>query len=684
MSTVAKATRVPAEWSAVRQRSIAVWAGVILLTAVGAYLRFANLGALGFRWDEDLSSLAVKAILEKGIPELPSGMIYLRGGAFLYLEAWSAALFGFSELALRVPAALFGIGLIPLAFAFGRALFSARVGLVAAGLITISIWDVEFARYARFYAPFAFFYVSTVLAIWRYRVQAESSRGGWLCIALALIAVTLHDLGYTLTIAFLAPLVLEPRRALREPRRLVFPLGAALGVGAFFLLWRRWLDDLRELPIAAVAARGGEALAPVAPTAEPASWLDSALGQVPLAGALWQQAPLLWLVLAALLLAAASWIARRPGATAVERTLLIAVAAACSLQLFNIALLALLALAFGKQAGVRGFAHLDVRRAACLAGMAFIAWLAASVWLDLLGLASQGAGTAVKQSIRTLLDFPHFFIFWGYPNEWPFVSFVAGVGALVAFDRAARPAPDRAAVFLAFVLVSPLVANGLFETLYELFRYNVPLNTFFFTLVALGLLHWPELIASVRAERRAAPAKLRKPMLATGSALLAALVLAYDLNPVRPWLAVQRDYREDGALYRLFAMQRYPDFKSAGGYVAANAAPEDLIFALDPREQFNYIGRLDYSVMSGAYDMSTYVDAGVRRDLYIGTPLVTSLDELRAALSIPGKRKWLIADHSMLDSASVDAPIRGFIQGQGERVVYVARDGTQHVYRFDP
>ena len=63
------------------------WWLLAAIVALGAYLRLAHLGALGFRWDEDLSGLAVRAILEKGVPQLPSGMIYLRGGLFSHLMA---------------------------------------------------------------------------------------------------------------------------------------------------------------------------------------------------------------------------------------------------------------------------------------------------------------------------------------------------------------------------------------------------------------------------------------------------------------------------------------------------------------------------------------------------------------------------------------------------------------------
>jgi predicted membrane-bound mannosyltransferase len=103
------------------------WWLVGALTVIGAYLRLVNLGALAFHWDEDLYSLAAKAILERGIPELPSGMVYLRGGAFLYLTAASIDLLGFSESALRLPAALFGIATIPLGFLFAARLFGNTV-----------------------------------------------------------------------------------------------------------------------------------------------------------------------------------------------------------------------------------------------------------------------------------------------------------------------------------------------------------------------------------------------------------------------------------------------------------------------------------------------------------------------------------------------------------------------------
>ncbi|HEX5421224.1 MAG TPA: glycosyltransferase family 39 protein, partial [Gammaproteobacteria bacterium] len=228
-----------------------VWICLAALIGVGAYLRLAKLGHLGIHQDEDLSSLAVRAILQKGIPELPSGMVYLRGGPFLYAMAASAKLFGFDEFALRLPAALFGIAMIPLGYVFGRALFGVRVGLVVAALLAISMWDIEFSRYARMYAAFSFFYVLTIWCIWKFRVRSESLAGGMLCVLLATLTISLHQLGYTLAAAMFFPLILRGPGEWLKPRRLAFPICAALLIAAFFFAWGAVLDHLRMLPFSA-------------------------------------------------------------------------------------------------------------------------------------------------------------------------------------------------------------------------------------------------------------------------------------------------------------------------------------------------------------------------------------------------------------------------------------------------
>ncbi|HUQ53345.1 MAG TPA: glycosyltransferase family 39 protein [Gammaproteobacteria bacterium] len=618
----------------------------------------------------------MRAILEKGIPELPSGMVYLRGGIFSHLMAASASFFGFSEFALRLPAALFGIALIPAAYVFGNALFGRVVGLVTAALLAVSFWDIDLSRYARFYSAFSVLYVLTLYAIWQFRIKRPSAAGGVLCVALAIVTLSLHDLAYSLALAFFYPLVLRGSAAWRSPREWLWPIAASGVLAAFYVGWREYVLRARALP----------ALADSAPGAAGGTELDElgrsfvALPDMPLLTGMLDRLPLFvpLLVLAAV---ACTWlVTRRLGSPARERVLLAVIAACAAAQLFNLALLGTFALAFMKRTGLPALRSREVLLAGAVIAATFVIWVAAALFaqLDLGPLQPLTPRTLVRE----LLNFPYFYVFWGYPNEWPLATAVASIGALVAFHRAAR-AKDAAAGFALLALSGPIVGNALFSSPFELFRYNAAFNTLFFVFVALAFVHWRELVPAWR------PA-LPRPLLGRtavglGTTLLVLLVTAYDLNPLRGWLAVERQYVNDGVLYRTFGITAYDDFKTTAAFVAQNAAPHDLIVTPDSREYYNYLGRVDYWLRSGRYDDQSYKTDGTLRDLYLGTPLVKTLPELEAALALPNRTKWVLASSANLkDPRTPVAPeIRNFLRNAEQRVVYVGLDRDRKVYRFD-
>ena len=644
-----------------------------LIVGIGAYLRLANLGALGFRWDEDLSGLAVRAILEKGVPELPSGMIYLRGGLFSHLMAASASLLGFSEFALRLPAALFGIALILVAYVFGAALFGRTVGLVTSAVLAISFWDIDLARYARFYSAFSVFYVLTLCAIWRFRVKAPSAAGGALCVALAVVTLSLHDLGYSLALAFFYPLLLRGSTAWRSPREWLWPLASSALLGSFYLAWREFVLSSRSLPALAgdAAAAGGEV--------DELGRSFIALPNMPLLTGMWEREPLFVALLVSIAVGAALWLTSRLGSVPRERVALALIAACAAFQLFNLALLGTFILAFTKRTGLPALRSAEVLSAAALIGAAFVAWLTAvlAVGIDVSPLEP----ASVRNVVRELLDFPYFYIFWGFPNEWPLAAAVASVGALVAFHRAAV-GRDAASGFALLALGGPVVGNALFSSPFELFRYNAAFNTLFFVFVALAFVHWRELVP---AWRPTLPRALSQPTAALVTTMLVLLAVAYDLNPLRGWLALERQYSNDSALYRTFGITAYSDFKTTADYVARHASPDDLIVTPDSREYYNYLGRVDLWLRSARYEDQSYVHKGKRRDLYVDTPLVATLPELKAALAKPNRTKWVLASSAVLrdPKAPVAPEIRAFLRDAEGRVVYVGLDRDRKVYRFE-
>src|SRR5690606_27958943 len=107
-------------------------------------------------------------------------------------------------------------------------------------------WDIEFSRYARMYAPFEFFYLLTLVLIWRHRVVAPSTVGTLLAVASALLAISLHDLGYTLAFAFLLPLAVRGETPWHQPRRWLEAFVACAFVAVTLLVWQRLQSALYD------------------------------------------------------------------------------------------------------------------------------------------------------------------------------------------------------------------------------------------------------------------------------------------------------------------------------------------------------------------------------------------------------------------------------------------------------
>ncbi|MEM1098871.1 MAG: hypothetical protein AAGH92_08780 [Planctomycetota bacterium] len=196
-----------------------VLAGLMLLMLVGGALRFVNLDALSLQVDEGFQALAVGAILEHGYPMLDSGYVYGRSPLFLYTQAAVASLLGLSEWSLRVPAAAFGVLGIPIAYLLGRRLTrnvlpsepfnaSVAVGLVLAAFVALSAWQIEYARYGRFYTLFQCLYMLGLIAFHAGWCERKLW-GKLLFVPLFLLTVSVHDLGVMLGLCFWAVLPLS-------------------------------------------------------------------------------------------------------------------------------------------------------------------------------------------------------------------------------------------------------------------------------------------------------------------------------------------------------------------------------------------------------------------------------------------------------------------------------------------
>ncbi len=189
-----------------RVQPVLRWLPLAIILVAGAGLRLDRIGELptGLYRDEAWYGLDAVGVL-RGHPAVYFAANNGREGLFIYLLAVAVSVLGQTALALRLTSALVGIATLGAIYLAGRAHFSHRIGVLAAGVLAGTFWHVALSRVA--YRAITLPLLATLgLALAALALQAA----GWRRQALAVGAgVVLGFTFYTYTSApFLAPLVL--------------------------------------------------------------------------------------------------------------------------------------------------------------------------------------------------------------------------------------------------------------------------------------------------------------------------------------------------------------------------------------------------------------------------------------------------------------------------------------------
>ena len=178
-------------------------AAALVLTGVAFALRLMYLLYSHPFIDEFTTVLAARAVLEKGLPILSSGLFYEHGLLFTYLDAPFAALAGEQVLfpVVRWPSLLIGTLTVPLVYQIGRRWLSPLAGLVAAALLAVSPEGMVWGGRARMYALVQLLVLVLAFLVYegsrgegeaRLRISARTAR--WLGLVV-LLAALLAQLG---------------------------------------------------------------------------------------------------------------------------------------------------------------------------------------------------------------------------------------------------------------------------------------------------------------------------------------------------------------------------------------------------------------------------------------------------------------------------------------------------------
>lgn len=183
--------------------------GILLLAmGWGLVVRFDGLGSRPLSEDEYLSVTSVQYIVEKGVPEFPTGGYYARALPLQYIQAASVRLFGDNEFAHRLPAALLSVLALGLIFLYARIFLPWPLAAACVAILAVSGWEVEFSRFSRMYAAFQCVTVAFFLAYYR-AYFGGNEKLKYLPHALALVAVLCHTLGLFLLPFLFLPLFID-------------------------------------------------------------------------------------------------------------------------------------------------------------------------------------------------------------------------------------------------------------------------------------------------------------------------------------------------------------------------------------------------------------------------------------------------------------------------------------------
>jgi 4-amino-4-deoxy-L-arabinose transferase-like glycosyltransferase len=187
-------------------------------------LRLFELGADSFWYDE---AGVAEVVLRPTLAGLLDGVrFHVMATPLDYLVARAFAAFGPSELTLRLPAALWGAGTVPLCYALFRRLAGPRAALWGAALLALAPLHIRYSQELRFYAALVFFSaLTTLLLLWL--LDTPRLRSLFAAAAAGALGVGFHIFVALVLINPLA--VLLARSDLRGSRR---ARGALVGAGA--------------------------------------------------------------------------------------------------------------------------------------------------------------------------------------------------------------------------------------------------------------------------------------------------------------------------------------------------------------------------------------------------------------------------------------------------------------------
>ena len=184
---------------------------LLVTIAIGIYVRFKGLGKWPFAGDEYYIAKSVRNILEYGVPQFSCGGYYVRGILYQYIATPLFYFFSNDEFWLRFIPVVSNILAIPPLYLIGKRLFGKPGACLSVVFFVFSIWEIEFARFARMYVPFQAIFLWYLLFFFRVFVDKDHNSWKWLYI-LSFVSIFVYEGSIFLLLFNFIPIILNYRQ----------------------------------------------------------------------------------------------------------------------------------------------------------------------------------------------------------------------------------------------------------------------------------------------------------------------------------------------------------------------------------------------------------------------------------------------------------------------------------------
>ncbi len=180
---------------------------IFIAVIIGIYIRLKGLGTWPLATDEYYIVQSAENILKHGLPQFPNGGYYDRGILLQYLIVPLLSLGVKPEFAGRIFPLLSNLLAIPAVYLITKRVGNQLIATIAVVIFSLSIWEIEFSRFARMYTPFQTIFLWYIYFALKDYYYKSFSNFKWL-LFLSLVSIFVYEGNIFLVLLNFVPFVL--------------------------------------------------------------------------------------------------------------------------------------------------------------------------------------------------------------------------------------------------------------------------------------------------------------------------------------------------------------------------------------------------------------------------------------------------------------------------------------------